>query len=440
MKKLIQKLILSGLVVIASFGFVSSALATPLEVTFTPDPLFNETNFLPSDDSQGTVTVENNTEATQTILTEAINVSDNDNLGSQLTIIIEDIGGPLYNDQLSDFLSTAGEVSLGTIASGATRTFTYTVAFINTDDNNYQGKTLGFDICVGFQGGTTHCGDTVVGDENGTDGGGGGGGGDIPGTGGGSSGSLPSLIIFNEQTSGISTTTATITWNTNLLSTSQVVYGLASGGPYILDLGLLNFGYPLGTIEDPTKVIDHSVFLSDLVSGETYLYRVVSRASPPTISFEHQFTVPSLFALRNQDDQNSPGDSNNSNNGDGEGSGSSSTITTEDANNGESESGDRNILAASALLSGFENILSICSLIDLLILLLIYLIWVWWLRKKYEKNLVSEEEIQNRFYLFFGSCSLLAIIVAILIREYCVLPVFFVAILFSLIGYCLRRL
>ena len=299
MKNFLTILILPIAVVTMAGSFAPHAYAvTPLVVDFDPDPLFDEANFLPLDETFGTVTVTNDSGTDQTILTEAINVSDDDNFGSLLHLTIVGSSGTLFDDSLADFFSTAGEAPLGAILNGESKVFTYTVSFINSSDNSYQGKMLGFDICVGFEGGATHCGDTIVGGENDTDGGGGTGnppsGGTIFGSGGGGS----SLAIFNEQTVNVNVEigTALIEWDTNLLSTSQVIYGLASGGPYLLDLATSspNLGYPLGTVETLTKVLHHSVLLTGLSPGETYVYRVVSRASPPTVSVERRFTTLAL--------------------------------------------------------------------------------------------------------------------------------------------------
>ncbi|MFH1170465.1 MAG: fibronectin type III domain-containing protein [Candidatus Vogelbacteria bacterium] len=296
MKNFLKILILPIAVIIILAGGAPRAFAgvTPLSVQFVPDPLFNQTNFLPLDEASGAVTVTNNSGATQNILAEAINVSDNDNFGSLLRLEISSDNGIIFNNSLADFFSAAGEFPLGVIPNGEAKTFTFTISFINSNDNSYQGKTLGFDICVGFQGGNSRCGNTVVGNEAGNESGG------IAGTGneGENSGSNGSsggrtMVIFNEQVVG-----ASIIWTTSVLSTSQVIYGLASGSPYTLTLTPPNFGYPLATIEDPTKVANHAVLLTGLIPGETYVYRVVSRASPPTISFERQFTAPWLAPAR----------------------------------------------------------------------------------------------------------------------------------------------
>src|SRR3989344_4169382 len=229
--------ILPVAIIVILLGFASNVFAqVSLEVTFDSDPLFDEANFLPGDEASGEVTVTNNSSEEQNILTEAINVSDNDNFGSLLHLKID--GGILFDDSLTDFFSTAGEVPLGSILSGESKTFTYTICFIDSDDNSYQGKTLGFDVCVGFEGGENHCGDTVIGGEDGD-----GGGGSISGS--GSSGSV-ALTIFNEQALNITNVdnsgSATITWNTNKLATSQVIYG-PTPPSYILDIVEPYLGY-----------------------------------------------------------------------------------------------------------------------------------------------------------------------------------------------------
>ena len=455
MKNFLKKLILPIAIITIMGGFVGTAFAqTPLDVVFNPNPLFEKPNFLPGDETSGEVTVTNNSGANQTILTEAINIFDDDNFGSLLYLEISGVSGIIYNDSLEDFFANAGEVSLGLISDGETKTFTYTVSFIDSDDNSYQGKTVGFDICVGFQGGTINCGDTVVGGEEDTGGGTGGDpdGGVIPGGGsgggGGGGGNEPiaptALIIFNEQalTSVDESGTVTITWDTNLLATSQVVYGLAPG-PYTLDLNVPNFGYPFGTTEDPTKVINHSMLLTGLIPGQTYLYRVVSRASPPTVSAEHQFTVPLLaqgntgtvlgVSTGNSGGNNGSGSVlGSSSNGDSP-SGLGETSTAED-----SSGLDENL--ALAVVSGFGDYFSLCNLIALIIIVIIYSIWRLWLRGKYEKEGFSEDQIKNRFFVFFSIALALILIIAIIFGQHCPLPLIVVLVVISILVYIYRKL
>ena len=462
MQKIIKKIIFGIVVTIMFGGFASVAFAvsavTPLVVQFVPNPLFVKANFLPLDETSGVVTITNNSGATQSIATEAINVLDNNNFGSLLHLKIVGSSGTLFDNTLANFLSTAGEVSLGTIGNGESKSFTYTISFINSSDNTYQGKTLGFDVCVGFQGGQTHCGDTVIGGEGGTGDGGtggtGGGGGTITGTGGGGGGNGPivptTLIIFNEKASqitsgvGLSTGTALITWDTNLLATSQVVYG-PNTTTYLFNINTLPaFGYPSYTGEDTTKVIFHSMLLTGLTAGQTYVYRVVSRASPPTISYEHEFTVP--FPSQNEGGVGGAvfgiGRAEPLAESAGEG-GVLGASTGPSANGNASSSGDvlgdsgiastsgGNNLAA-AITSGWGGLISTCSLIALLILLIGYLIWRFILRPRYEKKGLLEEKIGEKFSAFFGLFSALAIVVAFVLGQYCPIPIFLIALLISL--------
>lgn len=306
-----KNLIFVFIFIFFAMGFAISAYAEPLEVTFTPDPLFENTNFLPGDDAIGEVSVTNNTGSTQNILTEAINIIDGDNLSNLLQIVIQDSNGILFNNSLKNFLSTAGEISLGTISNGETRDFDFTVSFVGSD-NAFQAKTLGFDICIGFEGGNTHCGDTAVGGGGGTITGGGGGGGGI---------NFVPLTISGEQEQNLQEelNQITITWNTNKLATSQVIYG-PDTSTYVLDLNAVNFGYPFSTVEDTIKVLSHSVLLTGLIPGQTYVYRVVSRASPPTISPERKFAfIPSTKLLIPQtfDSENFTNNSDSQNVSDG---------------------------------------------------------------------------------------------------------------------------
>ena len=289
------KILILPIAVVMMLGFAPRAFAVdPMTVVFAPNPIFGAVlNFLPGDSKDGDATVTNNTDTSQNVYAESVNGFDPDGLGSQLRLRVLEGANVLYDNVFSNFLS-AGPVSLSSLGAGNSTTYTFKVSFIDSEDNDSQGKTLGFGLCIGFSGGTFQCGDTVISDPESPippDGNGNGGG-------GGGGGQFLNLIIFNESAlvtySGTPVGTpdgiADVTWQTNLLSTSQVVYGLASGS-YPLDLNSPTFGYPSITAENPLKVINHSVTLTDLIQGQTYVYRVISRASPPTISPEYSFTL-----------------------------------------------------------------------------------------------------------------------------------------------------
>ena len=98
------------------------------------------------------------------------------------------------------------------------------------------------------------------------------------------------LLILNEGSDEPEGDSITVTWDTNKLSTSRVVYGTTS----VPVLGPApNYGYSSSTIMDPTLVTNHAVVISDLVSGTTYYWRAVSNASPEVVGDEQTFSVPS---------------------------------------------------------------------------------------------------------------------------------------------------
>ena len=431
MKKFTKILILAVALITMIGSFAPRAFAvavTPLDVQFVPDPLFVKPNFLPLDETYGTATVSNNSGATQTILTEANHVLDNDHFGNLLKLKIVGASGTLFDNTLAYFFTTAGEYSLGTIETGETKTFTYTVTFINSNDNSYQGKTLGFDVCIGFQGGNaTDCGNTAIGNENGS------------GSNGGSSSGSTVLVIFNVQALNITNVnasgSATITWDTNKLATSQVVYG-PTPPSYTLNLTPPNFGYPLFVAENPTKVINHSMLLTGLIPGTTYKYRVISRASPATVSPEFQFTVP----LPTQVD-NGLVLGASTENGTGGGQGSVLGANTENVPTDDGEVAGESINNLAGAVGGVvTGIWSSCYLLALLILILMYLVWRLWLRRRYKKLGIPEEEIENRFYLFFSLASLLTILVLLILGKYCPLAIFIIVFIISVCGYIYRKL
>ena len=300
MKDFLKILILPITIITMLGSFAPRAFAvSPMTVVFESNPLFGVVNFLPGDSKDGDAIVTNNTDTPQSVYAESVNGFDPDGLGSQLYLKVFENGNivPVYQNEFDDFLS-AVPVPLSSLGALATKTYTFEVSFIDSADNDYMGKSLGFDLCIGFSSGTFQCGNTVVSDpedpvtpSDPPGGGGGGGGGGQP----------TQLIVYNEfvsdMTEGVpppilNDGTATIQWDTNLLATSQVIYG-PSGVSYPFNVNTLPYmGYPSGTIENGTKVLHHTVVLTGLVDGVTYVYRVVSRASPPTVSIEHTFTMP----------------------------------------------------------------------------------------------------------------------------------------------------
>ena len=89
---------------------------------------------------------------------------------------------------------------------------------------------------------------------------------------------------------GVSSTygTATITWTTDKLSSSRVIYDTVS---HDSSGSAPNYGYAFSTAtyNESPKVTSHSVTITGLGSGTLYYYRVISEGSPVSISSEHTF-------------------------------------------------------------------------------------------------------------------------------------------------------
>lgn len=256
------------------------AQAQNLVVQFETTPLFSEANFLPGQNVTRWVKVTNNSGQPQRIATEAINVSDPNWLGNVLNLEIKEGGVTRYNNPLSKFF-TAGEVYLSNLAGGGTQTqYDFIVTFYSGAGNPFQGKSLKFDILIGFQGAE---------------------GGLLPGAGGG----LPPGLTIQDETVRIATTTetsVTITWLTSYFSTSQVIYA-AEGENHTLDLTDISgtppkYGYAHTTPEYDTspKVTAHSVTITGLTPGTKYYYRTISHASL-AVSREYSFTTLALAGL-----------------------------------------------------------------------------------------------------------------------------------------------
>lgn len=278
-----------GLIAVFSAGFLlvlpTNATVSPLIVEYwsgsqwllLSGPIFNETNFLPGEGVTRLIRVTNNSGQTQRIATEAINKNDPNWLGNVLNLEIKESGVSRYNNPLSKFF-TAGEVYLSNLGNGAQTQYDFIVSFYSGAQNPFQGKSLGFDILVGFQG-----------EEGGL----------LPGAGGGAGGFLPPGLTIQDESVRITVlgeTSVTLTWTTSYFSTSQVIYSRYDE-PHILDLTdntgtPPKYGYKRTTPEYDvsSKVTAHSVTITGLTPGTTYYYRAVSHASL-AISREYSFTT-----------------------------------------------------------------------------------------------------------------------------------------------------
>jgi len=303
-------------------AFAQTPPADNLVVEFEKTPLFDEANFMPGEGVNRWIKVTNNSGSLQDIAIETINESDPDNFSSQLGLVIKEGITELYNDTLRSFFD-AGETLLSSLANGATTQYDLTITFNSASGNPWQGKSLGFDILIGFQGegAGTVCGNGIKEIDEQCDGNDLGGytcitrgftGGELTcnsnctfntssctggtGGGGGGGGLPPGLIIYNEAHIDVASESVTITWLTNYFSTSQVVYG-AETEAHTLNLAdnlgtPPKYGYAHTTPEYDIspKVTGHSVTIIGLTPGTTYYYRAVSHSSL-AISQEHTFTT-----------------------------------------------------------------------------------------------------------------------------------------------------
>lgn len=278
MKKLIKISIFSTLTILMIVGFSNTvfAIVTPTSkaIEFENSPLFGENSFSPGQSISKIIKFTNSTDINRSAYLRVAEVVNNDKLGDVISLVIKQDNIVLYNDTFSNFFNK-GKVNLPQVKVGNTNTISLVATFMPESNNNYQNKVMGFGLQAILEDVEELNDNTTV----------------IGGSGGVTVG-LNNLIITNENASfpqeGFNR--ILISWDTNKPSTSQVIYGLLSQGPYDLDLSLPNFGYPNSTEEDSNKVINHIVNISNLNTGE-YVYRVVSKASPATVSYEHRFVV-----------------------------------------------------------------------------------------------------------------------------------------------------
>lgn len=103
---------------------------------------------------------------------------------------------------------------------------------------------------------------------------------------------VPVVQISNEVKKDISTTSATIEWQTEEAASSRVIYDTVSHS----SLGNApNYGYDFSSQEEDTdpKVLSHSVVLNGLTPATIYYYRTISAASPESVSSEGSFNTQS---------------------------------------------------------------------------------------------------------------------------------------------------
>lgn len=282
---------LRTILIISVAIFTVGLLVTPtqaqvneIDVVFEETPLFKEVNFLPGQSVSRWVKVTNLTASTTQIGVNVINpfpCVDTYCLSDKLELVISEQGNPspLHTGFLTYFFGK-GEILLSDLAPNGVNTYDFSVTFNpGGDDDYYQGLTTGeFDFKIGC------FGEEAIGPQ-------------LPP---GGSGDYAGLNILHEHASGLGTEEVTIIWLTErdgvpAKATSRVIYARFDE-PHSLDKNSPpNYGYANSTVEDPEKVVGHSVTITGLSPGVTYYYRCVSHTSPDeTISRQHSFTTKGI--------------------------------------------------------------------------------------------------------------------------------------------------
>ncbi|MFA6105580.1 MAG: hypothetical protein WC725_03220 [Patescibacteria group bacterium] len=269
-----QLLKLSALVVAWLFVFnpLPAKAGNIADIYFEQSPLFGSTDIVPGDTVAKWVRVINKVNDNLIVTTAASSVINDDHLGDRLNLIIKKNGVLIYSGTMSEFF-TASETILGTIAPYQTGQYYFTVSFDNAAGNNFQEKTLSFDIAVSAQVSESIGGETQAPQ-------------------GGSSGNSEYIIsdlnltnISANLVSNLSTSSITITWLTNKAATSRVVYDTVPHPDLSMALPP-NYGYASSTMLDTNKVTSHSVTISGLLLGQAYYLRPISAASPEKFGAE----------------------------------------------------------------------------------------------------------------------------------------------------------
>lgn len=271
-------LIISG--IILGVGVLSNAVyAAGLNVEFQNLPLFEEGNFVPGNTITKWIKIGNTSGSTQKIIVEVINKNDSDNFSEKLNLLIREGENTIFNDSLKVFFNQ-GETYLSDIANNRNTQYDFSITFGTNTNDDWQGKIMGFDIVIGFQG---QEGQSSGGGTSGSP------------SGGGSPG-MPALSIYNETNVIPTETSVTITWTTSYAATSQVIYG-AENELHVLNLNdntgvppLYGYAHTTPEYDVATRVVYHSITITGLTPGTTYYYRAVSHGSL-AIGKEFTFTT-----------------------------------------------------------------------------------------------------------------------------------------------------
>jgi len=267
----LQRLLIGGVLSIASLLVPILFVEASVVVEFSHTPLFIDADVKPGDSTTRQVTVTNTTTVEQPISFTSQNTF-NTGLADVMRLTVSDGSITVFDDTFSNFFLSPVN-ALGTLLPGQQKTWSFVASIPTSVGNTYQRTQFGFDLVIGWPGGSTT--DTPTG--------GGGGGGN-------------SFRLFNERVATVDVTNraVTLTWNTNVPATSYLVCGNTVTGPFTLDPAADRFGYQFVIPEVTTLSVGHSLTLTDLLPG-TYECRPASRRTTNqnfTVGLPLTFTIP----------------------------------------------------------------------------------------------------------------------------------------------------
>jgi len=115
-------------------------------------PLFTDFDFKPGDCKERTIKVKNTTNSEKKLTVRSTNVEETGNLSEALTMTISQNGNILYDESLKKFFEDSMSLDgiiLGKVAAGQTKFYKFKVCFNIEAGNEYQKKTVEFDLIFG---------------------------------------------------------------------------------------------------------------------------------------------------------------------------------------------------------------------------------------------------------------------------------------------------
>lgn len=156
-------IVVSGLLIptniLSRFGGSSTAQAVgDLAVDWGPginegDPIFVVNNMLPGQMEQRTVGVTNGASANRPVAVRGIKSSETGDLSTALSMVISENGTDLYSGTLAQFFTESGGIDgipLSVLDPGDSTNYTFEVRFSEGAGNEFQGKSVVFDLKIGI--------------------------------------------------------------------------------------------------------------------------------------------------------------------------------------------------------------------------------------------------------------------------------------------------